>query len=39
MMINKIIEFAKRNKYEIISAVSISIVFAVGVVFGALVLG
>jgi hypothetical protein len=39
MMINKIIKFSKRNKYEIISAVTILIVFAVGVVFGALVLG
>ena len=38
-MINKIIEFSKRNKYEIISATGICLVFAVGVVVGALVLG
>lgn len=38
-MINKIIEFSKRNKYEILSAVSICLAFAVGVVVGALVLG
>ena len=39
MMINKILEFSKRNKYEIISAAGICLVFAVGVVFGALVVG
>jgi hypothetical protein len=38
-MKDKIIKLYKRNKYEIVSAVSILIVFAVGVVFGALVLG
>lgn len=37
-MTDKIIEFYKRNKYEIISAAGICLVFAVGVVFGALVL-
>ena len=36
-MINKIIEFYKRNKYEIISAAGICLVFVVGSVVGALV--
>ena len=39
MMINKIIEFCERNKCEIISVGGICLVFAVSVVFGALVLG
>lgn len=39
MMINKVVEFYKRNKYEIISAAGICLVFAVGVVVGALVVG
>ena len=38
-MINKIIEFSKRNKYEIISAAGICLVFAIGVAFSALVVG
>lgn len=39
MMINKIIEFSKRNKYEIISATGICLVFAIGMAFGVLVVG
>ena len=39
MMKTKVIKFYKRNKYEIISAVGICLVFAVGVIVSALVLG